>query len=352
MRMKKLKKTISNMFSFIFFLLIISTVIGCVISKKVYSGDVSDHFNGKKFVNTNGSDVNGLKEVFKFIRTRKPKKWVKNYETYFRDTLIENNYTDSIKLIFINHSTFLIQLDTINILTDPIWSQRCSPLQWLGPKRNRPPGVTFNSLPNIDLVLISHNHYDHLDKNTILKLQKEHAPRFIVPLGVSTFFKRLGINNVIEIDWDQEIEFKSIKIKGTPAVHFSGRGAFDRDKTLWCGILIEGSKKIYFAGDTAYDENIFKKIGDESINLDLSIIPIGAYKPNWFMSPIHTNPNEAVKIHIDLKSKQSVATHFGTFALADEGQGEAGKDLKIALAKNKILNHKFVIPDEGIFYKF
>ena len=173
-----------------------------------------------------------------------------------------------------------------------------------------------------------------------------------MPLGVSNFFKRLGINNVIEIDWNQEIEFKSIKIKGTPAVHFSGRGAFDRDKTLWCGYLIEGSKKIYFAGDTAYDENIFKKIGNENINLDLTIIPIGAYKPNWFMSPIHTNPSEAVKIHIDLKSKQSVATHFGTFALADEGEGEAGKDLKIALAKNKILNHKFIIPDEGIFYKF
>ena len=340
------------MLGFLFFFCILNIVIGCGISKKMYSGEVSDHFNGKKFINTNGSKVNGLKEVFKFMRTRNPKEWVKDYETYSRDTPIANNYTDSIKLIFVNHSTFLIQLDTLNILTDPIWSERCSPVQWLGPKRNRPPGVTFNSLPNIDVVLISHNHYDHLDKNTILNLQKEHAPQFIVPLGVSHFFKRLGINNVTEIDWDEEIEFKSIKIKGTPAVHFSSRGAFDRDKTLWCGYLIEGSKKIYFAGDTAYDENIFKKIRNENPNLDLSIIPIGAYKPNWFMSPIHTNPSEAVKIHIDLKSKQSVATHFGTFALADEGQGEAGKDLKKALVKNKISNDKFIIPDEGIFYKF
>jgi len=340
------------MLSFLFFVVIIGLLVSCGIFKKRYSGDVSDHFNGKKFVNSNGRQVNGAKELFKFMRTRNPTKWIEEYETYSRDIPIENNYTDSIKLIFINHSTFLIQLDTLNILTDPIWSERCSPVQWAGPKRNRPPGVTFNSLPNIDVVLISHNHYDHLDKNTILALQKEHTPQFIVPLGVSHFFKRLGIQNVIEIDWNEEIEFKSLKIKGTPAVHFSSRGAFDQNKTLWCGYLIKGSKNIYFAGDTGYDENIFKKIGKENPNLDLSIIPIGAYKPNWFMSRIHTNPDEAVKIHVDLKTKQSVATHFGTFALADEGQGEAGKDLKIALGTYKVSNEKFLIPEEGIFYDF
>jgi L-ascorbate metabolism protein UlaG (beta-lactamase superfamily) len=347
-----MKKMISRMLHFLFFMSIICFLVSCGIFKKRYSGDVSDHFNGKKFVNTNGRQVNGAKELFKFMRTRNPTKWIKEYETYSRDIPIENNYTDSIKLIFINHSTFLIQLDTLNILTDPIWSERCSPVQSAGPKRNRPPGVTFNSLPNIDVVLISHNHYDHLDKNTILALQKEHTPQFIVPLGVSHFFKRLGIQNVIEIDWDEEIEFKSLKIKGTPAVHFSSRGAFDQNKTLWCGYLIKGSKNIYFAGDTGYDENIFKKIGQENPSLDLSIIPIGAYKPNWFMSLIHTNPDEAVKIHVDLKTKQSVATHFGTFALADEGQGEAGKDLKVALGTYKISNEKFLIPEEGVFYDF
>jgi L-ascorbate metabolism protein UlaG (beta-lactamase superfamily) len=352
MKLKNLKKTSANMLIFIFSIFIISLFISCRASKNVYSGEISDHFNGKKFVNTNGSKINGLKDVFKFLRTREPGAWTKNYETYSRETLIENNDTDNIKLIFVNHSTFLIQLDTLNILTDPIWSDRCSPVQWMGPKRNRPPGVTFKSLPKIDLVLISHNHYDHLDKNTILQLQKEHAPQFVVPLGVSHFFKKLGINNVIEIDWNEEIEFKSIKIKGTPAVHFSSRGAFDKDKTLWCGYLIEGSKKIYFAGDTAYDEHIFKKIGSENPNIDVSIIPIGAYKPNWFMSSIHTNPIEAVQIHLDLKSKNSVATHFGTFALADEAQGEAGRDLKRALIKNKITNDRFIIPDEGVFYEF
>ncbi|MCL4158274.1 UNVERIFIED_CONTAM: hypothetical protein GTU68_002778, partial [Idotea baltica] len=257
-----------------------------------------------------------------------------------------------IKLIFVNHSTFLIQLDTLNILTDPIWSKRCSPSQLIGPARQRPPGITFESLPNIDVVLISHNHYDHLDKQTIKRLQKEHKPQFIVPLGVSHFFKKLGIENVIEIDWNEEVAFKSIKIKGTPAVHFSSRGLFDGDKTLWCGYIIKGSKKVYFAGDTAYDEHIFKNIGIENPTIDLSIIPIGAYKPNWFMTRIHTNPSEAVQIHLDLKSKKSVATHFGTFALADEAQSEAGKDLKVALLERKIKTGEFIIPEEGVFYEF
>jgi L-ascorbate metabolism protein UlaG (beta-lactamase superfamily) len=313
---------------------------------------ISDHFNGKKFTNTNGDEGNGFKDVFKFLRTHKPGKWTKNYETYSRDTLIKNNYDDDLKLIFINHSTFLIQMDTLNILTDPIWSKRCSPSQLIGPARHRPPGITFESLPTIDVVLISHNHYDHLDKQTIKKLQREHKPQFIVPLGVSHFFKKLGIDNVLEIDWNEKVEYKSIKIKGTPAVHFSSRGLFDSDKTLWCGYIIEGSKKVYFAGDTAYDENIFKKIGIDNPEIDLSIIPIGAYKPNWFMTKIHTNPSEAAQIHLDLKSKQSVATHFGTFALADEAQGEAGKDLLKALIDKKITNDKFIIPEEGIFYKF
>jgi L-ascorbate metabolism protein UlaG (beta-lactamase superfamily) len=318
----------------------------------MYQGEISDHYNGKKFINTNSDEGNGFKEVSKFLRTRKKRKWTKNYETYTRDTLIRNNYTDDIKLIFVNHSTFLIQMDTLNILTDPIGSKRCSPSQLIGPARHRPPGITFESLPTIDVVLISHNHYNHLDKQTIKRLQKDHKPLFIVPLGVSHFFKKLGIKNVLEIDWIEEVAFKSIKIKGTPAVHFSSRGLFDSDKTLWCGYIIEGTKTVYFAGDTAYDESIFKKIGNENPNINLSIIPIGAYKPNWFMTRIHTTPSEAAQIHLDLKSKQSVATHFGTFALADEAQGEAGRDLLKALFNKKITNEKFIIPEEGIFYKF
>lgn len=352
MKAKKIKKMSIYILAFIVSILIFSVSIGCKISEKGYTGIKSEHFNGKKFFNPNGKKTNGLKEVFRFFRTRKPTKWAENYETYTRDTLIENNKTDSLKIIFVNHSTFLLQIDNLNILTDPIWSTRCSPFQWMGPKRNRPPGVTFNSLPKIDLVLISHNHYDHLDENTIKELQKEHNPQFIVPLGVSHFFKRLGIYNVIEIDWNEEIQFKNIKITGTPAVHFSSRGIYDRDKTLWCGYLINGSKQIYFAGDTAYDDTIFKTIGDENPNIDISIIPIGAYKPNWFMSPIHTNPTEAVKIHLDLNSKKSIATHFGTFALADEGQGEAIKDLTEALLKSNVSKNQFMVPEEGVFYTF
>lgn len=352
MKTRKLKKMGYYILAFILFIFVLIIGFGFHFSEKGYSGASSEHFDGKTFVNPNGKKGNGFKEVLKFITSRKPTKWNENYETYIRDTLIEDNYTDSLKLIFVNHSTFLIQMDTLNILTDPIWSDRCSPMQWIGPKRNRPAGVTFNSLPDIDLVLISHNHYDHLDKNTILRLQEKHQPKFIVPLGVSYFFKGLGIENVIEMDWEEEVHFNTISIIATPAVHFSSRGLFDRNKTLWCGFIIQGSKKIYYAGDTAYDERIFKEIGSKNPDIDVSLIPIGAYRPSWFMSPIHTNPDEAVKIHLDTNSKNSIAVHFGTFALADEGQGEAGDDLNDALTKYSVSKNVFILPEEGVFYTY
>ncbi|WP_343913329.1 MBL fold metallo-hydrolase [Aquimarina litoralis] len=333
-------------------LLLIGIVIGYYFSEKGYSGQISSHFDGSKFFNPNGKSGNGIKEVFKLIHSRKPTKWIENYETFTRDTLINDNLTDSLRLVFVNHSTFLIQVDSVNILIDPIWSDRCSPIQWMGPKRNRPPGITFNSLPKIDVVLISHNHYDHLDKNTVLKLQQKFTPQFIVPLGVSHFFRRLGIENVTEIDWNKNMNVNNLKITAMPAVHFSSRGLFDRDKTLWCGFMVEGSKTIYYAGDTAYDDTIFKTIGETFPNIDVAIIPIGAYKPNWFMAPIHTSPNEAVQIHLDIKSKKAIATHFGTFALADEGQGEAGDDLRKALEYYKIPREQFLLPDEGVFYTY
>lgn len=348
----KLKKMGFYIFAFILFIFVLIIGFGFHFSEKGYTGESSEHFNGKIFINPNGKKGNGFKEVLKYISSRKPAKWTENYETYVRDTLIEDNLTDSIKLIFVNHSTFLIQMDSLNILTDPIWSYRCSPIGWIGPKRNRPAGVAFNSLPNIDLVLISHNHYDHLDKKTILRIQEKHQPKFIVPLGVSHFFKSLGIENVVEMDWEEEIHINTISIIATPAIHFSSRGLFDRDNTLWCGFIIKGSKKIYYAGDTAYDEHIFKEIGTKNPNIEVALIPIGAYKPSWFMSPIHTNPDEAVKIHLDTKSKNSLAAHFGTFALADEGQGEAGKDLNNALTKHSVSLDEFIVPDEGIFYSY
>ena len=255
--------------------------------------------------------------------------------------------SDSMAMVyFVNHSTFLIQLGNFNILTDPVWSNRVSPFKWLGPQRMRPPGIKFGELPDIHLVLISHNHYDHLDVSTLIKIHKKFNPLIITPLGVSKLLLQKGIDNCIEMDWwqNQKINDQS-EIVCVPALHFSGRGMFDRDKTLWAGFIIKSTfGNIYFAGDTGYGD-IFKQIGKEYGPINLAILPIGAYLPQWFMSPIHTSPEEAVKIHLDLQADKSVAMHFGTFPLADDGMWQPQEDLKKEKEKYQVDN--FYVLEEG-----
>ncbi|MEQ8882195.1 MAG: MBL fold metallo-hydrolase, partial [Cyclobacteriaceae bacterium] len=197
-----------------------------------------------------------------------------------------------------------------------------------------------------DLVLLSHNHYDHLDISTVLRLEKAFQPTFVVPLGVSDYLKKNDIENTVELDWWEKTNQKPI-ITAVPAQHFSGRGFYDRDKSLWCGYVIEyQNKKIYFAGDSGYG-SFFKDIGKKFGPMDISLIPIGAYLPAWFMTPIHVSPVESIKIHKDVKSKQSIAMHFGTFPLADDGMGRAEKDLIATLKKTRTSQESFLIPDEG-----
>jgi len=313
-------------------LIFLVVTIGYILSCKPYRGPVTNHFNGKKFINPSRRPANGLKEVGEYGRKRKPDKWTVVQDPDYKTRTIPHSKDSDIQFTFINHSTFLIQAGGINILTDPIWSERCSPFQWAGPRRMRPPGIAFENLPKIDLVLLSHNHYDHLDKTTIKRLQKEHNPSFIVPLGLIPLMKKYGCTKVEELDWWQETVFRQLKISATPANHFSSRGIFDRDTTLWCGYILElEKKKIYFVGDTGYSD-VFKEVGNKKGPFDLALIPIGAYLPEWFMSPIHISPKEAVQVHQDIRSKQSVAKHFGTFPLADDNPERS----KAALQKAKV----------------
>lgn len=325
---------------------------GIYLSEPGYTGPVTDHFDGKRFFNPNGEKGNSFGDVLKWGFSRKRGVWMDNYESYVHSDSIEHHTGSGVKILFVNHSTFLIQMDGMNILTDPVWSERASPLSWSGPKRYRKPGVAFDLLPKIDLVLISHNHYDHLDIVTLKKLQKLHNPTFIVPLGVDKILFKNGINNVRQLDWHQLTVFENLKISATPAIHFSARGILDRDNTLWSGFMLQGSKTIYFAGDTAYDQVLFQNIGKKYPAIDLAMIPVGAYKPGWFMSSIHTNPEEAIKIHIDIKAKKSIGCHFGTFELADEGVEDVPKDLKKALNNLNVREKDFFLPDEGVFYTF
>jgi len=259
---------------------------------------------------------------------------------------------------WIGHSTLLIQMDGLNILTDPIWSDRASPVSFAGPKRLTPPGLRFDQLPQIDAVIISHDHYDHLDTQTIRKLasQNEHIT-FFVPLGVGDFLKDLGVTHYEELDWWQSVNLNGMEFVCTPAQHFSGRTPWGRNQTLWCSWAVIGkAHRFYFAGDTGYFPG-FKEIGKRYGPFSMAAIPIGAYRPRWFMSPVHTNPAEAVQVFLDVKAKYFIPIHWGTFDLADEPMREPLKLLEDEITKKglnrdnfKIMQHSqtTILEDSGL----
>ncbi len=335
------------------FLLLLPVLLGYILSVRPYQGPVSDHFDGKVFKNPSGREANGIEKVFRYMRENRPDPWPDNYEDYVRQKPLPQPPAEGLQLVFINHSTFLLQYRGLNILTDPIWSKRCSPFQWAGPHRKRPPGLDWDALPHIDLVLLSHNHYDHLDAPTIKRLhQKQSPPQYIVPLGLSDFVRQLGATAIVELDWWQSHDLGSLKVKALPANHFSSRGLFDRDKTLWAGYMLEAAgEKIYFVGDTGYSD-IFKKIGAQEGPIDLALVPIGAYLPKWFMSPIHISPEEAAQVHLDLGVKQSMAMHFGTFPLAGDNPERSARELRAAMLEKQIATEDFMIPEEGFCYRW
>jgi L-ascorbate metabolism protein UlaG (beta-lactamase superfamily) len=334
-------------------LLIGLLVVDFQISAPGYKGEKADYFDGKKFINPDKLKGRGLYDMLKWALTGKRGPWQQIYRTdiEFPPASTFTNL-EKLSVTFVNHATFLIQVNGLNILTDPIWSRRASPYSWIGPKRMRPPGIRFDDLPDIDLVLISHNHYDHLDLPTVKRLKKEHDPLFITPLGVGYFLNKNGIPNTVDMGWwDEHLITNEFIINSVPAQHFSGRGVFDRDLTLWCGYVLESSAgTVYFAGDTAYG-SFFTDIGN-AFDIDISLIPIGAYKPRWFMQPIHTDPGEAVQIHCDVQSNQSIGTHFGTFPLADEGMDEPRQDLAKAIEKQGLSKSAFFTLKEGTSFSY
>ncbi len=328
---------------------VVAVVIGYFfLSAPTYHGPVSDHFDGKQFFNPDGKKASGFPELLKWVTHRNQGPWETTTETRYGPKPPERVGAGELRVTFVNHSTFLIQLDGLNILTDPIYEQRVSPFQWAGPKRTRPPGIRFEDLPKIDLLLLSHNHWDHLEIGTVRRLVQRDHPRVVTPLGVRQFLEKNGAPGALDLDWGQESKITdSLTVACVRAQHFSGRGMADRDATLWCGYVLKSPHgAVYFAGDSGYGP-FFREIGQQHGPFRLAIIPIGAYKPAWFMSPIHCSPGEAVQIHRDVRSNQSVACHFGTFPLADDSHDDPITDLKTALRTNQIPEERFWILNEG-----
>jgi len=252
-----------------------------------------------------------------------------------------DRHGNDIVVTFIGHATFLIQTQTATIITDPVFADHAGPFGLLGPRRVGRPGIAFERLPPVSLILLSHNHYDHCDTHALRKLAQRFDPGVVAPLGNASLLRSVGLGRVEELDWWNEASVAGVPVTLTPAHHFSARTPFDRNRALWGGFVITiGARRIYFAGDTGYTA-AFKDIYERFGSVDLALLPIGAYEPRWFMQSIHMNPAEAVQAHLDLRAHTSVAMHFGTFQLTPEGIDEPVHALADALDRHGIAPNAF-----------
>lgn len=323
---------------------------GCTAAAKTERTHTNAPFDGERFTNYEGRPERSFFDIWKWRLSSDKTKWPDWIES--EPQKVPNERESGLSVTFINHSTFLIQINGVNILTDPFYSYRASPLTWAGPKRVRNPGVRMEDLPPVDIILISHNHYEHMDKPALRKLHKLFPDAAVYTgLGNIPDIEETGFMNVTEMDWWESTETEGITLTFVPARHFSARTLWDRNKTLWGGFVISGDAgKIYFAGDTAKGMHD-KMLADRFGGFDLSLIPIGAYEPRWFMKYSHLNPEEAVQVHIETGSKFTIGGHFGTVQLTDEGIDEPTEALKEALKQAGIPESEFIVPHFGETYK-
>ena len=302
------------------------------------------HFDGKRFYNPDAPQARGYLDVLRWKLTSQPERSPRFVSDVEQSRPLHRVEGSGTRTTLVNHSTVLLQQRGCNILTDPIWSERASPLSWIGPRRRRKPGVSWEDLPPIDAVLISHNHYDHLDLPTLRRLAARGGSTFIVPARLARLLRSENIVPVHELDWGESISLPGFTIHCVPALHFSSRSILDRNVTLWCGYVIERQERlVYFAGDTGFGRH-FTQIRERFGPPNLAFLPIGAYEPRWFMSAMHMAPQEAVRAHQILGAATSIAIHHGTFQLADDGIDTPKKQIKAY-----VQHESFLVLENGQF---
>ncbi len=295
---------------------------------------VSDHCDGEFFFNPGPSPAGarGLRQVLKWRMEGDRARWPAHVENTKFPPPPAEIAPGCVGVTFIGHASFLLRLGGKTILTDPVFSERCSPVSWAGPRRVRAPGLALDALPRIDLILLSHNHYDHMDLPSLRRIHARDAPPIITTLGNTKTLAGLG--PVRELDWWNTTAQGGLEITATPARHFSRRGLNDMNRTLWAGFMLRGPDgSVLFCGDSGAGPH-WADIGERLGPPGLALVPIGAYEPRWMMAPVHINPAEAVQAHVALGARRSIGMHFGTFQLTDEAMDAPVAGLAEAAAKH------------------
>ena len=310
---------------------------------RYYDGPVTDHFDGVRFFSPGQPQDKGLVELMRWQLGGGRKDWPESFPSPFRDKPPAE--VRDLRVTLIGHASFLIQAAGLNLLVDPVFSERASPLSFTGPKRVNPPGIAFESLPKIHAVLITHNHYDHLDTDSLGRLWQQHRPRVIAPLGNDAVIRAAHPDIPVEArDWGGSVDLGGgVTAHVEPAYHWSARGINDRRMALWCAYaLTTPAGTIYHVGDTGFgDGRIFHAVRERFGRPRLAHLPIGAYEPRWFMEPQHMNPEDAVKALGILEAEQALGHHWGTFRLTNEGVEEPPAELGTALQEAGIPAERF-----------
>lgn len=305
---------------------------------------IKPDFDGKRFAYPGNDPQASPWDVLRWAVTRKPAKWPRQLVNPLADEIHPSINDGRLRITFINHATVLIQCDGVNIITDPVFSRRVSPVRFAGPRRHRQPGLSMEQLPHIDAVLISHSHYDHMDLRSIKAICKRDSPIILAPLNNGSIIEKGTGQTVVELSWwDSHAISDHVQGHLVPARHWTSRKPGDENKALWGGFVLGfRSGNLYFAGDTGYgDGQHFVQAREHFGAFRCALLPIGAYEPRWFMKPQHMNPAEAVMAFRDLAANYALGIHHGTFQLTDEAHDAPVADLRAALDKQAVAPQYF-----------